>query len=153
MRNSAVASLRCALRVAVVWCLAAAAVAPLAIAESSEVTSTQPKTKFWDGAHMAQLCASHPENDPKYKEVLKRLKKNAEKAVARGPYSVMDKKEVGPSGDKHDYLSYARYWWPNPNTSDGLPYIRRDGKTNDAASSRATMSRCATCATTSRRSR
>jgi hypothetical protein len=36
-----------------------------------------------------------------------------------------------PSGDKHDYLSYARYWWPNPDTPDGLPYIRRDGKTNE----------------------
>jgi hypothetical protein len=28
-------------------------------------------------------------------------------------------------------LSYARYWWPNPDTPDGLPYIRRDGKTNE----------------------
>jgi hypothetical protein len=30
----------------------------------------------------------------------------------------------------HDYVSYARYWWPNPHAPDGLPYIRRDGKTN-----------------------
>jgi hypothetical protein len=37
---------------------------------------------------------------------------------------------VPPSGDKHDYLSYARYWWPNPETADGLPYVRRDGQTN-----------------------
>ena len=32
-----------------------------------------------------------------------------------------------PSGDKHDYLSYSRYWWPDPEKNDGLPYIRRDG--------------------------
>jgi hypothetical protein len=82
---------------------------------------------------MARLRGSHLENDPKYEEVSKRLKKNADKAVLRGPYSVMDKKEVGPSGDKHDYLSLARYWWPNPDTSDGLPYVRRDGRTNDKA--------------------
>ena len=82
---------------------------------------------------MAQLRSGHVENDQNYKEVLKRLKRNAEKAVARGPYSVMDKKEDPPSGDKHDYLSYARYWWPNPDTSDGLPYVRRDGKTNGEA--------------------
>ncbi len=43
----------------------------------------------------------------------------------------MDKEDVPPSGDKHDYLSYARYWWPNPNTKKGLPYVRRDGKTNE----------------------
>ncbi len=68
--------------------------------------------------------------NPRYKEVLKRLRKNAEISRKRGPYSVVNKHEVAPSGDKHDYFSYARYWWPNPDTPDGLPYIRRDGKTN-----------------------
>jgi hypothetical protein len=70
-------------------------------------------------------------DDPRYAEVLKRLRKNAEISRKRGPYSVMDKQETPPSGDKHDYLSYARYWWPNPDSPDGLPYIRRDGRTND----------------------
>jgi hypothetical protein len=42
----------------------------------------------------------------------------------------VDSPEVAPSGDQHDYVSYARYWWPNPDTPDGLPYIRHDGKTN-----------------------
>ncbi len=29
-----------------------------------------------------------------------------------------------------DYISMGDYWWPNPNTRDGLPYVRRDGETN-----------------------
>ncbi len=29
-----------------------------------------------------------------------------------------------------DYLSMGDYWWPNPKTKDGLPYERRDGKSN-----------------------
>ena len=29
-----------------------------------------------------------------------------------------------------DYLSMGDYWWPNPNTPDGLPYVRRDGLSN-----------------------
>jgi hypothetical protein len=33
-------------------------------------------------------------------------------------------------GDKHDYYSQGDYWWPNPHTSDGLPYVRRDGVSN-----------------------
>lgn len=33
-------------------------------------------------------------------------------------------------GDSHDYYSNGDYWWPNPQTADGLPYIRRDGQTN-----------------------
>ena len=40
----------------------------------------------------------------------------------------MDKKATPPSGDKHDYMSLGPYWWPNPDTSNGLPYIRRDGE-------------------------
>ncbi|MFY0631752.1 MAG: alginate lyase family protein [Flavobacteriaceae bacterium] len=41
-----------------------------------------------------------------------------------------NKEKLPPSGDKHDYSSYSRYWWPNPNQPGGLPYIRRDGETN-----------------------
>jgi hypothetical protein len=43
---------------------------------------------------------------------------------------VTDKKAIPPSGDKHDYMSQAPYFWPNPNTSNGLPYIRHDGERN-----------------------
>ncbi|MFI3293388.1 MAG: alginate lyase family protein [Rikenellaceae bacterium] len=44
--------------------------------------------------------------------------------------SVMNKVAAPISGDKHDYMSLSRYWWQNPNTEDGLPYVRHDGKTN-----------------------
>ena len=44
--------------------------------------------------------------------------------------SVMDKVKIPPSGDKHDYTSLGPYWWPNPETSDSLPYIRKDGEVN-----------------------
>ncbi len=33
-------------------------------------------------------------------------------------------------GGPNDYYSEGDYWWPNPDTPDGLPYIRRDGRTN-----------------------
>lgn len=57
----------------------------------------------------------------------------AEDLLNQEPVSVMDKSLTAPSGDKHDYFSMAPYWWPNPKTSDGLPYIRKDGETNAAA--------------------
>jgi hypothetical protein len=44
--------------------------------------------------------------------------------------SVMDKSVVPPSGDKHDYMSQAPYWWPDPAKPDGKPYIRKDGQRN-----------------------
>ena len=48
-------------------------------------------------------------------------------SVEQGPFSVTDKTNEPPSGDKHDYLSMAPYWWPDENSKDGLPYIRKDG--------------------------
>ncbi|KAG0288987.1 hypothetical protein BGZ96_007342 [Linnemannia gamsii] len=47
-------------------------------------------------------------------------------------YSVVikPKSKRAPSGDVHDYTSLARYYWKNPDTEDGLPYVRHDGKSN-----------------------
>ncbi|MFI3324331.1 MAG: alginate lyase family protein [Rikenellaceae bacterium] len=44
--------------------------------------------------------------------------------------SVMLKVAAPVSGDMHDYMSLSRYWWPNPDTADGLPYVRHDGVSN-----------------------
>ena len=63
-------------------------------------------------------------------EFLKAALAEADKAMTVGPLSVMDKKSVPPSGDKHDYMSLAPYFWPNPNTPNHLPYVRRDGERN-----------------------
>ena len=60
----------------------------------------------------------------------KLLIKDADKALQYGPVSVMEKKNIPPSGDKHDYMSLAPYHWPDPDKPGGLPYIRKDGQTN-----------------------
>jgi hypothetical protein len=56
------------------------------------------------------------------------LRAAAEAALASGPHSVLDKTTCAPSGDPRDYWHPAPYWWPNPATADGLPYVRRDGE-------------------------
>ncbi|SDP03646.1 Copper amine oxidase N-terminal domain-containing protein [Paenibacillus sp. yr247] len=58
------------------------------------------------------------------------LKQQADKEMKAGPYSVTYKTSTPPSGDKHDYVSIGIYWWPNPDTPDGKPYIRKDGFVN-----------------------
>jgi hypothetical protein len=58
------------------------------------------------------------------------LKTAADRAMMQGPFSVLQKNMVPPSGDKHDYYSRGPYWWPNPDTPDGLPYVRHDGIIN-----------------------
>jgi hypothetical protein len=47
--------------------------------------------------------------------------------MARGLHAVTDKTTRAPSGDAHDYWHPAPFWWPNPETADGLPYVDRDG--------------------------
>ncbi|GAB4065409.1 alginate lyase family protein [Ancylobacter sonchi] len=51
----------------------------------------------------------------------------ADEALTRGPYSVLDKTTLPPSGNAHDYFHPAPYFWPNPATPNGLPYVMRDG--------------------------
>lgn len=68
--------------------------------------------------------------DPGIMDAYKQLLKDAEKSLQFGPVSVMEKKNNPPSGNKHDYMSLAPYFWPDPSKPDGLPYIRKDGQTN-----------------------
>ncbi len=57
----------------------------------------------------------------------RKLRTEADSVLQEGPFSVMDKPFTPPSGDKHDFMSVATYHWPNPDTPDSLPYVRRDG--------------------------
>ena len=74
-----------------------------------------------------QRLAGH---DAALQPALDALLKDADKALKSAPGSVMDKKKAPASGDKHDYMSFGPYWWPDPKKADGLPYIRRDGEVN-----------------------
>jgi len=66
----------------------------------------------------------------------------AQELAAEGPWTVMSKNVTSPSGDKHDYLSWAPYWWPDcsnvGNTTEltpeevwtTCPYVNHDGQFN-----------------------
>jgi Alginate lyase len=68
--------------------------------------------------------------DELLKPALAKLIREADRALMSAPLSVTRKDIAPPSGDKHDYMSLAPYWWPDPNAPNGLPYVRRDGKIN-----------------------
>ncbi|PYF72398.1 alginate lyase family protein [Pedobacter nutrimenti] len=56
--------------------------------------------------------------------------KTADGYLDTKPKSVLDKSFTPPSGSKHDYMSLAPYFWPDPAKADGRPYIRKDGERN-----------------------
>ncbi|HEX6716122.1 MAG TPA: alginate lyase family protein [Pyrinomonadaceae bacterium] len=70
------------------------------------------------------------QQDPSLSPAVAKLKRDADKALNLGPFSVTTKEATPPSGDKHDYMSQAPYFWPDPAKPNGLPYIRRDGERN-----------------------
>lgn len=67
---------------------------------------------------------------PMYAAAFNRLLSDADSLMEVEPLSVMMKKRHSPSGDDHDYVSLARYFHPDPDSPDGLPYVNRDGVTN-----------------------
>eukprot|EP00127_Corallochytrium_limacisporum_P000390 Clim_evm85s11 gene=Clim_evmTU85s11 len=60
--------------------------------------------------------------------LLEELRRTAEDSLKHGPFSVVNKNKAPPSNDKHDYYNPAPYFWPNPETADGMPYVWRDGE-------------------------
>ena len=64
------------------------------------------------------------------KEILAFLKEAADKQLSSPHFSVTDRKIKAPSGNPQDYASIGPYWWPNPDTKDHLPYVKRDGYFN-----------------------
>ncbi len=51
---------------------------------------------------------------PTYAQAYQALRKQAGHDLQMKPVSVMDKNYIPSSGSKHDYVSLARYAWPDP---------------------------------------
>jgi hypothetical protein len=87
----------------------------------------------WQPARVAATRARLAAGDAALLPALAQLVAEAEAALACAPLSVTRKSLLAASGDPHDYFSLGPYWWPNPETADGLPYVRRDGEVNPDA--------------------
>ena len=92
----------------------------------------QPDLEFTsvDAATLARVKRNLDKQDPKLSPAYTALLRRADSLLSAPLYAVTDKTSLPPSGDKHDYLSLAPYWWPDPEQPDGLPWVRRDGERN-----------------------
>ncbi len=93
-------------------------------------TQEHPRLITCNGAKLAEARQSFLAGSDAFSVSVQRVLRDADRAMDQEPVSVTAKQQIPPSGDKHDYLSLAPYWWPDPKTKDGLPYIRRDGEVN-----------------------
>ena len=99
-------------------------------AASTMPAQTLPRVFALSSTSLSQTKARVAKQDKSLMPALERLRREADAALTVGPFTVVSKQRVPPSGDKHDYLTLAPYWWPDPTKPDGLPYIRRDGELN-----------------------
>src|SRR3990172_2194727 len=102
----------------------------IALAGSSASSQPPPRVFVLQPDDLIDTRRRLQANDASLLPALNKLKRDADDALNGGTFSVVHKELAPPSGDKHDYMSIAPYWWPNPNTPNGLPYVRRDGEVN-----------------------
>jgi hypothetical protein len=92
--------------------------------------SPPPRVFLINARGLAETRRRIVSGDKAFDAALSRLESDARKALGAGPFSVVGKSATPPSGDRHDYMSQAPYFWPDPKKPGGLPYIRRDGERN-----------------------
>jgi len=80
--------------------------------------------------HIAAQKAKYKQGDATVVKEVAIVIDRANKVLTEKPHSVVDKAKTPPSGSKHDYMSLAPYFWPDPSKPDGKPYIRKDGQHN-----------------------
>jgi hypothetical protein len=89
-----------------------------------------PRVFVLDPSSLSEVKNRLRSGDSSLIPAFNKLLRDADHALVTGTPSVVNKEVTPPSGDKHDYMSLAPYWWPNPNTPGGMPYIHLDGKIN-----------------------
>jgi hypothetical protein len=89
-----------------------------------------PDVLLLDGNKLVALKKKIQQKDAPTLQLVTALRKQADELLNSKPVSVIDKAFTPPSGDKHDYMSQAPYFWYDSSKPNGLPYMRKDGVRN-----------------------
>ncbi len=87
----------------------------------TSTAAKEPRLFILDSKNLVKAKEQLQSNDPAVVPAYNKLIRGADRALTSETLSVIQKESTPPSGDKHDYMSIAPYWWPNPNTPNGLP--------------------------------
>lgn len=104
------------------------------VGELRPVTQASPRLITLDEASLSLSRERLQAKDERLKPAFDALISRADAALKAPAYSVTHKTSTPPSGDKRDYMSMGPYWWPNPDTPNKLPYVKRDGQRNPETS-------------------
>src|SRR5258705_13948516 len=73
-----------------------------------------PRVFMLNARQLAETRQRIHDGDKSLDAALARLESDAHQALSQEPPSVVSKETTPPSGDKHDYMSQAPYFWPDP---------------------------------------
>lgn len=93
-------------------------------------TQSEPNYVSARRGALQQTKARLKAQDKSAQVALEVLKTSSEEARRVEPPHVTQKTRFVPGSTRHDYVSIAPYFWPDPEKNDGLPYVRRDGQVN-----------------------
>jgi len=89
-----------------------------------------PTVLIYNPERLATIKKNIQQKDQNSVTMLSALLQQADSMLAMKPVSVMDKAFTPESGNKHDYMSQAPYFWYDSSKPNGRPYLRRDGERN-----------------------
>ncbi len=121
--------------------LATIALSGLCVAAENAAPTAAPKVFLANPIALRDLRAQIAKGNFKG-PALEGLRSEADRLLKMEPVSVMQKSQTPPSGDKHDYMSMAPYFWPDPSKPNGVPYMRRDGERNPEISQLSDHNNC-----------
>jgi hypothetical protein len=99
-------------------------------AEGSEDAVAQARVYLVNPTYLGKVRSRIKAGDSRFTPAYGLLIKDADAALKAPLLAVTQKTQLPPSSDPHDFYSLAPYYWPNPSTPDGLPWLARDGEVN-----------------------
>lgn len=85
---------------------------------------------YWHEPNLQLIKQQIESGNNWYAEAYNELIAESNKILLMDANPVTAKEYWPPSGNKHDYLSIAPYFWPDSSKPDGLPWIPQDGVIN-----------------------
>jgi hypothetical protein len=98
--------------------------------QASAKSQTKTELVFYNEAHLKLVKARIKAKDAYFLKNYEEVIKSGNKALNYIADPVTNKTQLPASKDKHDYMTYAPYAWPDTTKMDGMPWKARDGIVN-----------------------
>src|SRR5262245_32040058 len=98
--------------VIIVWCVGVSILSTARLTRAT-IGSTPPRVFLLDAKQLEATRQRVRNGDAQLAPAIAKLERDAKKVLTAGPFSVTTKEATPPSGDKHDYMSQAPYFWPD----------------------------------------